>query len=271
VLPEVAALPFAERVQVIASEEAPEGVWAISRMPGEGPTLGDERGRYGVDFVWPHDYGELLLLDTTSTRILRAVPLPGVPPQSLAVRDTAVYCSRQGDGGLPDSMLCRADRAGTGTLVRVFASAGPDPTVPVDRPGWRRERGSPGAYFSEVMRACPERTCVQGPDGTLAFHPVTLVAPYDRATATDTKEACRHIRAAFDAEQPVEGAHGPLWDIVTAELDDAWRAGRAAHDPDFVHNLVARGDVIDGDTQTLGEATDRLAGMCGIHIAPADG
>src|SRR4051812_22446414 len=33
VLPAVAELAFADRVDVIAREEAPEGVWAISRMP----------------------------------------------------------------------------------------------------------------------------------------------------------------------------------------------------------------------------------------------
>jgi hypothetical protein len=265
VLPEVAALPFAERVRIIADEPTSEGVWAITRVPGIRDVLGDVNGRYGVDWVAPVDYGELLLLDETRTRILRALPLPGVPAQTLLVHDDAVYCARQGDGGLPDSMLCRADRTGSGWLVRVFVHAGlPDPSVPVERPGWQRQVSSLPGVFSALV-ACPEGLCVEGSGATVPFHPRTLVAPYDRATAADTKEACRHIRTAYAAEQPGAG-HGPAWTTVESELHAAWQAGRTASDPVLVKNLVAPGAVIQGDTQTLGDATDRLAGLCGIHI-----
>jgi hypothetical protein len=273
VLAEVAALPFAERVRVVAEETASEGVWAITRVPGGLRVFGDVNGRYGVDWVNSVEYGELLLLDQTRTRILRAVPLPGVPAQTLLVHDDAVYCARQGDGGLPDSMLCRADRNGPGWLVRVFVHAGlPDPSTPIERPGWQRQVTSLQGVFARVVSTCPERLCVEGSGVTVPFHPTTLVAPYDRATAADTKEACRHIRAAFEAEQRVsKGQADPEWDTVVSELHAAWQAGRTSSDPVFVHNLVAPGDVIDGDTQTLGDATDRLAGLCGIRIPDPTG
>ena len=68
------------------------------------------------------EYGEVLLMDRGRTRILRAFPLDGVPPHNLAVTDDAVYCARQGDGGLPHSMVCRIDPDTNTMSVRVFAS-----------------------------------------------------------------------------------------------------------------------------------------------------
>jgi hypothetical protein len=265
VLVEVAALPFADRVRIIARQEAREGVWPVSRVPGSPGVLGDPTGRYGVDWVQRHEYGELLLLDATGTRIVRSLPLPGVPAQALRVGDDAVYCARQGDGGLPNSMLCRADRNGPGSLVRVFTSNGPEPTTPVERPGWERQPAPPDMDFSSLL-VCPQGLCVRGADGQVLFHPATLVVPYDRAGAPDTAQACRHIQAAFEADQRVNGPDDPEWETVESEMYAAWRAGRSASDPHFVRNLVAPGSLIDGDTQTLGDATYRLAGLCGISV-----
>ena len=70
-----------------------------------------------------NEYAEILLLDPQNGEILRAYPFPGVPPQSLQVTDDAIYCIRQGDGALGDSMLCRIDRSSLEATVRVFPSS----------------------------------------------------------------------------------------------------------------------------------------------------
>lgn len=63
---------------------------------------------------------EILLLEHGSNRILRAFPFADVGPASLLLAEDAIYCIRQGDGGSPDSMLCRIDRQSLSRLVRVF-------------------------------------------------------------------------------------------------------------------------------------------------------
>lgn len=199
-LPAVAALPLVERVKILRREPNQEGVWAISRMPGPPGTLGDTSGRYGIDWIQRAEYGEVLLLDASGTKILRALPLPGVPPQAFRVEDDAVYCSREGDGALPDSMLCRIDRPGPGHLVRVFAGDGPGRTTPIARPGWQRQTATLHGVYSDVV-ACPARLCAAGTAGQVPFHPVTLALPYDRATATDTAAACRHAADAVAAQK----------------------------------------------------------------------
>lgn len=68
------------------------------------------------------EYGELLLMTPDRRRILRAYPFKGVPPQWLLVTPQAVYCGRQGDGGLPNSMVCRVDRSTGALTVVVFPS-----------------------------------------------------------------------------------------------------------------------------------------------------
>lgn len=139
VVPEVAALPFDRRVQQVRwwdgaqRAETTEGVWIVSglsqavlRAAGDPPVLGDADGQRSRDFIQVYEYGELLLLDANRTRIKRAFPFSGYPPQSLVVTDDAVYCAKQGDGGLPNSMLCRVDRATFELTVRVFPHDGPD-------------------------------------------------------------------------------------------------------------------------------------------------
>ena len=173
VLPAVASLSFEDRVSVILEAEAPEGVWALSRMPGAPAALGDPAGRYGVDWVARQEYGELLLLDRTARRIIRAYPLPGVPPQTLLLRDDAVYCARQGDGGLPDSMLCRVDRDRLTAQVRVFPPAGPDPASPVQRRDWQRDP-SAATGLLQALVPCGKLACAEGPSGASAIDPVSL-------------------------------------------------------------------------------------------------
>lgn len=134
VLEEVAALPFDVRVNPDLAGVRPgaevripadEGVWVVSRPNWElldlmPPLLGDQTGLYGRDFVDLIGYGEVLLLDADETEIVRAYPFQDLAPQALAITDQALFCTRQGDGGLPDSMLCRVDRENLEPTVRVF-------------------------------------------------------------------------------------------------------------------------------------------------------
>ena len=131
-LQEIAALTDGQRVERMTenashykvSAATDEGTWVLSRVPtrGRGPgnfVLGRPGGVHGTDYVDLLDYGEVLLMDGAGN-ILRAYPLPGVPPQGLWVTDDAVYAFRSGDGGLPDSIICRIDRLTLDSLVRVY-------------------------------------------------------------------------------------------------------------------------------------------------------
>jgi hypothetical protein len=141
VLREVAALTFDQRVEVRPPVEAgfstrletDEGVWIVSRMPSKSTRLADGCGLgatddpdavYRRDVICTLEYGEVLLLDHAESEIMRAFPLPGLPPQRLQLSDDAVWCARRGDGALTDGMLCRIDRDTYDWQVRVF----PHPT-----------------------------------------------------------------------------------------------------------------------------------------------
>ena len=91
-----------------------------------------------------------------------------------------------------------------------------------------------------------------------------LPSPALPAASAAKQEACRHVRLAA-----VEYAADALRDgvdfaVVEAEMSAAWRAGRSDRDPEFVRGLVSPGTIAPGDTQTLGDATSRLAGLCGL-------
>ncbi len=124
VVPEVAALPFGLRVDATSTVRLDDETWAVSRLRGRGAARvgceGPQEGRYGIDFVCGLEYGELVQL--RGRRIVRAYPLAGLPPQHVAITDEAVYCARQGDGGLPDSMVCRVDRDTRDLTLRIFPS-----------------------------------------------------------------------------------------------------------------------------------------------------
>ena len=186
--PAVAALPIGVRVfqpdpavWPVATTQAstPEGLWLVSQADaGAHPELAA-------------DNGELLLLTPDRTRILRAYPFRGVPPQWLLVTPRAVYCGRQGDGGLPDSMVCRVDRS-TGALIGVvfpspIDSAFSDPQTGVvdsqalaGRPGnWRVDGSQPGAVFMNVPRLTADGLVLdwdarQGVGKSLRLEPATL-------------------------------------------------------------------------------------------------
>lgn len=131
VVPELAELPVDVRVHIEKQVVTPEGLWVLStpEIGAQQYLLGscvptDPGCLYGRDFINANEYGEVLLMDTTGEQILRAYPAPGFPffNGSIIATDSAVYCASQGDGGLPDSMLCRIDRATGDWIVRIFPS-----------------------------------------------------------------------------------------------------------------------------------------------------
>lgn len=126
VVPEVAALPMEVRVEIIEAVTAKEGTWAITRLApaadafADGCRIGTETGKYPTDFICTFEYGEVLLLDPDDGRILRALPLPGVPAEFLAVSDDTVYCGRNGEVPMPDTMICRIDRTTGAANVTIY-------------------------------------------------------------------------------------------------------------------------------------------------------
>lgn len=189
VIDDVAALPFDRRVGLRAGigngdqrVETEEGVWVVSRPDLEGidpppVTLGDESGRYGRDFIDIVGYGEVLLLNADETEILRAYPFPDAAPQSLLVTDAAVYCAHVGDGGLPDSMLCRIDRETLEIRVRVFpyddSSHLLDPEEITLPDAWTVEDPHPWNVFGDLEARDDDLYSV-GQDGSAPFDAVTL-------------------------------------------------------------------------------------------------
>lgn len=112
VAPSVAVLPQPDRVRQVPREAgggatrstADDGIWMISRPAGA-----------------PEGDAELLHLDRSGSRILRAYPFPSLGPQWLTVTSKAVYCGRRGIASAPDAMVCRVDRATGDLRVRVIA------------------------------------------------------------------------------------------------------------------------------------------------------
>jgi hypothetical protein len=176
IVPAVAALPLAQRVNLVQEATSDEGVWVLSRLPssswGDDGAVGDTTGDVHRDWVPAYEYAELLLLDAGRERVLRAYPLPAMPAQSLLVQPDAVYCARQGDGALPDSMLCRVDRRTFALTVRVFPhrTAG---LAPTQQPGWTWDEPGAGVVFEELT-PCGGAVCVRGPDGQREVDPATL-------------------------------------------------------------------------------------------------
>ena len=171
--PAVAGLPIGVRVfqpdpadgpYGTSQASSPEGLWLVSRAE-HSPNYD-----YGAHSGLLTEYGELLLLTPDRSRILRAYPFRGVPPQWLLVTPKAVYCGRQGDGGLPNSMVCRVDRSTGALIVVVFPSpedfAADAPPVPgglsapqalAGLPGsWRLAGSLPSADLQHVPRLTTE-------------------------------------------------------------------------------------------------------------------
>lgn len=155
VVPALARLPFSVRVSVKAAIRAPEGVWVISRPKASATKkgtcrLGPETGKYPTDTICTTEYGEVLLLNAARNRILRAYPMPSVPPTLLRLGPRAVYCARPGatrlsEYALPDAMVCRIDRRTLTARVHVFAAPeGSEVLQPCFYPpkGWTVTKGT---------------------------------------------------------------------------------------------------------------------------------
>jgi hypothetical protein len=119
----VGAMTISDRLEV-ASVDSPsittdEGVWTLAR-----PRIGTE-------------YGEVLLLDARREKVIKAFPLSW-PPYELAITDEAVYCGRSGDGGLPNTTICRIDRRTKEVTGRAFlcTDCADPPRSPPRREGW---------------------------------------------------------------------------------------------------------------------------------------
>ena len=146
----IGALPLAERVDWEAIDRGvgdavttEEGVWVYTRPDAGAATP-----------VGTH--GEILLLESRDGPILHSWFLPLQPAGFLAVGPDAVYCARPGDGGLPDSLVCRIDRTSLELRARVWPAEVVD-DVYAER-GWTV--GSPG--WDRVSR----RRCVRSPGRT---------------------------------------------------------------------------------------------------------
>ena len=187
VVPAVAALPFDVRVNQIDELSGPtrvntdEGTWIISQPrvdlePTNPCLLGDTDGVYGLDYVCVFEYGEILLLDHETGQIIRAYPFTGFKPQTLQATSDAVYCIRQGDGGLPDSMLCRIDLTTLDATIRVFPSAldysGPpsDSWIPAN---WTYDEPTDMVLWSN-LDATDTSVTISGGSGTATIDPDTL-------------------------------------------------------------------------------------------------
>jgi len=121
--PAVAAAPIGVRVRRADPRLLPLG--SVQASTPEGLWLVSDPDQFSADIsAYPGlaEYGELLLLTPDRSRILSAYPFRGVPPQWLLVTQEAIYCGRQGDGELANSMVCRVDRSTGALTVVVFPS-----------------------------------------------------------------------------------------------------------------------------------------------------
>lgn len=127
---------------------------------------------------------------------------------------------------------------------------------------------SPDAWGSRVidrptptatgMRSLPLKDAATLARGAGTPKPIVVTA--------DMREACEHVQAAMDADRRVVEQGTRDWTPVEAEMHAAWEAGRTGGNEDFVDSLLEPGSLIEGDTQTLGDAVYRLAVMCDIPI-----
>lgn len=113
-------------------------------------------------------------MDAAGEQILRAYPLPALPPNSLVVTDDAVYCGRYGDGALPDSMICRIDRTTLNWIVRVFPWETESALAGLYVPdNWTIDEPIDAAYV-ETMQITKDGLVVEGWGGEKLVDPLTL-------------------------------------------------------------------------------------------------
>lgn len=192
----VAALPFDERVSVpdspgTARIVTDEGTWVVSELRDPG-------------LAGPNGYGEVLLLDSEGTRILRAFPSPGLVPAELLVTDDAVYCAGRGGGQLL-SWVCRIDRSELTWHGRVL----PTPAAPeaggLELPaGWALDAPIDLTLGPLVAAGDAVVAIAWGPDGRqiATFDPESLARLHDETVPAglvfgrvdDVDPAARELR-----------------------------------------------------------------------------
>lgn len=121
VAPALAELPFARRVGDISGLEEYEFVeigratWIINELrplDEAGSCLGPEGGEWITERVCTSSYTEMLKIvrgEDHNPIIERAYPNYSSKARWLYAVDDSIYCFRDGDGGLPNPMLCRVD------------------------------------------------------------------------------------------------------------------------------------------------------------------
>lgn len=164
----VAALPAPSRIRPVPRGPvgstrliADDGIWVISRPEGT-----------------PADYAEVLHLDRSGERILRAYPFPRLAPQWLLATGQAIYCGRHGSATAPDMMICRVDRATGDLRVRIAADLADTSSVTEadveGRPGiWVVDDRNFVANFGNLPQVGPELTFRSG-SARLQLSPDTL-------------------------------------------------------------------------------------------------
>ncbi len=183
IVPEVAALGVGERINQVPEVDevvTPSGTWVVSQAQPEEPfdgvicALGDSDGLYGVDWICPASYAEILLLDPTSGHIVRAYPFPDLKPQQLFGTDEAIYFIRQGDGAVPDSMIGRIDTETLEIRVNVIPSSDRASAVPEALPeDWRVLEPNPAVLW-QTLNVDQDGITVSGTSGSARIMPDTL-------------------------------------------------------------------------------------------------
>lgn len=120
-----------------------------------------------------------------------------------------------------------------------------------------------GAQDGEVSALPPDSAPASPSDGMTPASPSAVVVTADMAAA------CRHVRAAVDAQQRVTSAGDSDLRTVESEMYAAWTAGHTGSNPQFVQNLLRPGSLVRGDTHTLVDATYRLALLCDVPVPAA--
>jgi hypothetical protein len=171
VLPALAALPVSKRLAAVdplyegtthTRITAAEGVWLISRpdISDLSPDTGCLPGRAGgtggtTSYRVCSDYSEILLMTPDLRQVIRAFPIPGEPVQWIVLTPEAIYCGRQGDGAIADSMVCRIGRASISATGRsaggqAFTARVFPPETTLDADSRTSVKGWPGLWTTNA-------------------------------------------------------------------------------------------------------------------------
>lgn len=104
----IAAAPLELRGDVFWRASTPEGEWQIAGTSDWSWLIGHDGCRIpGTDWC-TLEYGEIRLV--RDGMLVRAYPMPVVPPEWLFATDRYLYAGRHGDGALGNGALVRIDR-----------------------------------------------------------------------------------------------------------------------------------------------------------------